>query len=103
GGSGKSASGDRAPIEATDCAKYLRGLRAARPLGESQTERAPLPGAFAHRLEAAVVVLHDAVADRQSQPGSLGAGLVLFGRKERIEDVVQHLGGHAAAVVLTGD
>src|SRR5215211_702795 len=56
-------------------------------------ERTPLAGSGARRPNLPAVLRHDVVADEQPQPGPLprpAAGI------ERFEDVLQHLGRHAA-------
>src|SRR5262245_46976067 len=58
-------------------------------------ERRPLTG-FALGVNFAAVFLHDLVADRQSEAGSLSHR---FGREEGIEDAADHLGRYAGAGV----
>ena len=53
-------------------------------------------GALARRLDAAAMFLNDAVRDRHAQAGSLA---VAAAREERFEEVLEHFGSHAAAVV----
>jgi len=55
---------------------------------------------FAAHVDAAVVLLDDAVGERQAQAGAATHGL---GREERVEDARQMLGSDAAAVVLDLD
>src|SRR5690606_4024144 len=69
------------------------------PYRQHDAERRALPRRAVH-VDAAMVLVDDAVGDRQAQPGAAADRL---GGEERVEDALLQVGRDAAAAVLELD
>src|SRR5262249_2550995 len=63
---------------------------------QRDVELRPVPRAGACGFDLPAVVAHDAIYDRESQAGSLPAP---FAGEKRLEQMLEHFVGHAAAIV----
>src|SRR5947207_676592 len=73
-----------------------RGFSDGGPPRESHEKRAAAAGTGAGGADRSAVLADDPMADRKSKARSLS---VLLTREERLEHVLQHFGGHPAAVI----
>src|SRR5580698_6222013 len=63
---------------------------------EADAERRPTSGPIAVNFDGSLVIRDDAIHDRQPQPRPLP---IASARKERLENLLEHVGRHAAAIV----